>query len=97
MNLKPQEIKLAEQLIKMLSQPFRPKQYHDEFQEKLRKLIEAKQHGKSVEIGAEPQHAPIIDMMTALKKSLAATSAAPAESKKAGRAKGTLQTVRKAS
>jgi DNA end-binding protein Ku len=97
-ELKPQEVKLTEQLIKSLSQPFKPKQYHDEFQEKLRKLIEAKQHGKSIEIGAEPSRAPIIDMMTALKKSLAATSSGSAENKRgSGRAKRTVQSVRKAS
>ena len=98
MELKPQEIKLAEQLIKSLSQPFKPKQYHDEFQERLRKLIEAKQHGKSIEIGTGPRRAPIIDMLTALKKSLAATSSGSAGNKSAsGRAKRTAQSVRKAS
>ena len=97
-ELKPQEIKLAEQLIKSLSQPFKPKQYHDEFQERLRKLIEAKQHGKSIEIGTGPRRAPIIDMLTALKKSLAATSSGSAGNKSAsGRAKRTAQSVRKAS
>jgi len=66
-NLKPQEVKLAEQLIESLTEPFKPKQYHNEFQEKLKKLIEAKRHGKSVEIGEQqPKRAPVIDMMTAL-------------------------------
>jgi len=74
-NLKPQEVKLTEQLIESLTEPFKPKRYHNEFQEKLKKLIEAKQHGKSVEIGEQhPKKAPVIDMMTALKKSLAASS-----------------------
>ena len=96
-ELKPQEVKLTEQLIKSMSQPFKPKQYHDEFQEKLRKLIEAKQHGKSIEIGAEPSRAPIIDMMAALKKSLAAASSGSEENKRAsGRAKRAVQSVRKA-
>jgi non-homologous end joining protein Ku len=36
-------------------------------------LIEAKQHSKSVEIEQQPKRAPVIDMMTALKKSLAAS------------------------
>jgi DNA end-binding protein Ku len=75
MNLKPQEVKLTEQLIESLTEAFKPKQYHNEFQEKLKKLIEAKQQGKRVEIGEEqPKRAPVIDMMTALKKSLAASS-----------------------
>jgi DNA end-binding protein Ku len=74
-NLKPQEVKLTEQLIESLTEPFKPKQYHNEFQEKLKKLIEAKRHGTTVEIGLQqPKRAPVIDMMTALKKSLAANS-----------------------
>jgi DNA end-binding protein Ku len=97
-DLKPQEVKLTEELIKTLSQPFKPKQYHDEFQEKLRKLIEAKQHGKSIEIGTELRRAPIIDMMTALKKSLAATYSGSTEKKRgSGSRKRNLQGVRKAS
>jgi len=79
-NLKPQEVKLTEQLIESLTEPFKPKQYHNEFQEKLKKLIAAKQHGNSVEIGEQqPKRAPVIDMMTALKKSLAASSVGSVE------------------
>ena len=86
-SLKPQEIKLTEQLIGSLTEPFKPKQYHDEFQDKLRKLIEAKQHGKSVEIGPEStKRAPVIDMMTALKKSLEAASSGSGE-KRPGKSK----------
>jgi DNA end-binding protein Ku len=79
-KLKPAEIKLTEQLIESLTEPFEPKQYHDEFQERLRKLIEAKQQGKSIEIPGKKQ-APVIDMMTALKKSLAAHSSPNGEKK----------------
>ena len=97
-DLKPQEVKLTEQLIKSMTEPFKPKQYHDEFQDKLRKLIEAKQRGKSIEIGKEPRSVGIIDMMTALKKSLGAPSSGSKEKKKAnGRAKKAVQAIRKAS
>ena len=74
-HLKPQEVKLAEQLIGTMTQPFKPTRYHDEFQERLHKLIEAKRHGKAVESVPEPKFAPVIDMMAALKKSLAARAA----------------------
>jgi DNA end-binding protein Ku len=97
-ELKPQEVKLTEQLIKAMSEPFKPKRYHDEFQDRLRHLIEDKQHGKSIEIGADPPRAPIIDMMTALKKSLAASSAASVQQKRRnGKTKDAVRTVRKAS
>jgi DNA end-binding protein Ku len=97
-ELKPQEVKLTEQLIKAMAETFQPKRYHDEFQDKLRKLIEAKKHGKSIEIGRESRHASIIDMKTALEKSLAASSVSSVERKRRnGRAKSAVKTVRKAS
>jgi len=80
LNMKPQEIKLTEQLIASLTEPFKPQQYHNEFQQRLKQLIEAKKQGKTVEIGAESKRkAPVIDMMTALKKSLEAGSSGGSE------------------
>ena len=74
-KLKPQEIKLAEQLVENLSEPFRLEKYHDEFQERLKALIEAKRKGREVAAPPELHRAPVIDMMAALKKSLAASGA----------------------
>jgi DNA end-binding protein Ku len=97
-DLKPQEVKLTEQLIKTMTEPFKPTKYHDEFQDKLRKLIEAKRHGKTIEIGKEPGQFAVIDMKSALRKSLAASSSSSREKKKGnGKAKKTGQTMRKAS
>ena len=96
--LKPEEVKLTEQLVKTMSHPFKPKEYHNEFQDKLRKLLEDKKHGKTVEIGEEPRHAAIIDMKTALERSLAASSSGSGEKKKSNdKTKKTRQSVRKAS
>src|ERR1700719_2445370 len=96
-NLKPQEVKLTEQLIESLTEPFKPKQYHNEFQEKLKKLIAAKQHGKGVEIGEQKKRAPVIDMMTALKKSLAAHSPRSGEKRSRKSKPRRIQTARKVS
>ncbi len=71
-ELKPQEIKLAEELVKSLSAPFKPQDYRDEFQERLRELVEAKTHGKTVTTAPTSKRAPVIDIMQALKQSLAA-------------------------
>ena len=71
-QVKPQEIKLAEQLVKTLTTNFKPEQYHDDYQVKLRALVDAKSKGK--EVVAEEPAAPrgrVIDMMEALKRSLA--------------------------
>ncbi len=69
-KLSPHEIKLAEQLVDNLSEHFNLKKYHDEFETRLRALIEAKQKGRDMAATPRPERAPVIDMMTALKKSL---------------------------
>ena len=76
LHLKPEEIKLAEQLIETLSEDFNPAKYHDTFQERLRALVEAKQKGKTVRERPVPRQAQVIDMMEALKKSLRETARA---------------------
>jgi len=85
-KLKPQEIKLAEQLVDTLSEDFKLSKYHDEFQGRLQALIEAKRKGKDIAAAPEPHRAPVIDMMAALKKSLAATSGAKKQPAHAERA-----------
>jgi DNA end-binding protein Ku len=75
-KLRPEEVKLADQLVQSLSAPFKPEQYHDEFQEQLNALIESKLKGKAVTVPSRPAaKAPVIDMMEALKRSLAKDSA----------------------
>jgi len=104
-KFKPQEVELTEQLVNSLLEPFKPKQYHDDFQLNLRKLIEAKQHGKSAEIEDKSSPPPVIDIMTALKKSLATNSSpgssaspgSPQKKKGKGRTKRGIHSVRKAS
>jgi DNA end-binding protein Ku len=70
-ELKDQEKKLAQQLIESLASPFEPQKYRDEYQESLRSVIAAKQQGQEVTEAAHPHMAPVIDLMDALKKSLA--------------------------
>jgi DNA end-binding protein Ku len=92
LHLRPQEIKLAEQLIETLSEDFNPKQYHDTFQDKLRELVQAKQKGKTVTEKTAQPHAKVIDIMDALKKSLRSKSGETG--KRRGASKGTVHTMR---
>jgi DNA end-binding protein Ku len=92
-KLKPQEIKLAEQLVDTLSERFKPQKYHDTFQENLKKLIEAKQAGKTVVAEPEARRAPVIDMMEALKRSIRQTEMG--EAKKPERVKKVEREERK--
>jgi len=69
-QLKPQEVKLAEQLVETLSEDFKPEKYHDTFQQNLKTLIEATLKGETM-VEAQPiKRAPVIDMMEALKRSV---------------------------
>ena len=70
-ELKDQEKKLAQQLIESLAAPFDPQKYRDEYQENLKAMIAAKLKGQQVTEVAQPHLAPVIDLMEALKKSLA--------------------------
>jgi len=80
-KLNPLEVKLAEQLIQTLAGEFQPKEYGDEFQQRLNELIEAKLKGKAIATSPEVSQAPVIDIMEALKKSLAASEARKPEPK----------------
>ena len=76
-TVKPEEVKLAKQLVDSLTGEFEPKKYRDEYQERLKALVDAKLKGREVATAPEPELAPVIDMMEALKRSLAAREAAP--------------------
>jgi DNA end-binding protein Ku len=76
LQLKPQEIKLADQLVESLSENFNPAKYHDTFQEQLRALVEAKQKGKTITERAVPEPSKVVNIMDALKKSVRRTETA---------------------
>jgi DNA end-binding protein Ku len=69
-TVKPQEVALAEKLVEGLAADFDPSKYRDEYQERLKQLIEAKREGQTVEAAAPKKRAPVIDLMQALQKSL---------------------------
>jgi DNA end-binding protein Ku len=85
-EVKDQEKKLARQLIESLAAPFEPQKYRDEYQENVRTMIAAKLKGQEVTEVAQPHMAPVIDLMEALKKSLAEKQAPVASSAPAGQA-----------
>src|ERR1700733_783600 len=82
-SLQKPEIELAEQFIRQLTAKFEPEQYKDEYQQRVLDMIETKRAGQVV--AGQPQKpklAPVIDLMEALKKSIAdrgvAAATAPA-------------------
>ena len=81
-EIKEQEKALAMRLIESLATHFKPEKFHDAYQENLQKLIEAKAHGQKLSIVPPAAKAPVIDLMEALKKSLAAKPAPAAAPEK---------------
>jgi DNA end-binding protein Ku len=72
MTLQKPEMDLAEQFIRQLTAKFEPEQYKDEYQDRVLALIETKRAGQVVAgQPAKPKLAPVIDLMEALKKSIA--------------------------
>jgi DNA end-binding protein Ku len=69
--VKDKELDMAKMLISSLEAEFEPQKYHDNYRENLRQMIEAKIEGKKVVETPEAHIAPVIDIMEALKKSLA--------------------------
>jgi DNA end-binding protein Ku len=86
-SVKEPELELARQLIDGLVGDFDPTEFKSEYRENLRDMLEAKLKGEEI---AEPEpvtEAPVVDLMEALKRSVAATKGAdgkkPAARKKA--------------
>jgi DNA end-binding protein Ku len=70
--VKDKELELANTLITSLAAEFEPAKYSDSYRENLMAMIQAKVQGRQVvEAPAAQQLAPVIDIMEALKASLA--------------------------
>ncbi|HUA18032.1 MAG TPA: Ku protein [Bryobacteraceae bacterium] len=75
--VKEQELKLAEMLVESLAAPFQPEKYHDTYRDNLQTLIDAKIKGQEVVTPPAAEPAKVIDIMQALKQSLAAAKKPP--------------------
>ena len=75
-TVKPAETTLARKLIEQLAADrFAPQQYHDHWRERLQEAVDRKVTGEEVAIPeAAPARAKVIDLMEALKQSLARES-----------------------
>jgi DNA end-binding protein Ku len=70
-EVRPQELKMAESLIETMVADFDPAEYKDAYREALQEVIEAKVAGREVvapEVSAEP--GPAVDLMAALRASV---------------------------
>ncbi|MEO3805748.1 Ku protein [Nonomuraea sp. B1E8] len=88
-EVRAQELKMAESLITTMESDFDPSEYHDTYREALQQVIEAKVAGKEVVAAREEEEAgPAVDLMAALRASVEAAKkereGEPAKQKKAG-------------
>ena len=71
--VRPQELKMAEQLVANLAEPFDPERYTDDYRANLMKVIKAKMKGQKVAVAEHddaPEDTKVIDLMARLQASL---------------------------
>ena len=70
--VRPQELKMATQLVANLAEPFHPEKYTDEYRANLMKIIHAKMKGQKIDMtpAEEPESTTVIDLMSRLQASL---------------------------
>jgi DNA end-binding protein Ku len=89
-EVKKPELDLAKQIIASLQGPFEPEELRNEYRARLRELLEAKAEGQEITVPEPVEVAPVIDLMEALRASVAA-----AKSKTADAAPATKTAARK--
>jgi DNA end-binding protein Ku len=88
-KVRGQELEMARQLIESLTSDWSPEEYSDEYREQLVRIVEAKVNGEEIEVVEAEPTAKVVDLMEALKASVAAakkeTPARPAAKKTAAK------------
>ena len=80
--VKEKELALAQSLVEALAGEFEPDKYKDTYRENLLQMIESKKEGKEIVATPEPRQEKVVDILEALKASLAVAKK-PAASAKA--------------
>jgi DNA end-binding protein Ku len=83
-KVKPEEMKLAKQVVATFDSELNLKDYKDEYREGLRKIIDAKIAGEEIVATEMPEPPKVVDLMEALRKSLNAVSTEKKKPIKAG-------------
>jgi DNA end-binding protein Ku len=84
-KVKPEEMKLARQVIQTFEQPLDLANYKDEYREGLQRIIDAKITGEEVVATSTEAPPKVVNLMEALKKSLDAVSAGKKKTAKAAK------------
>src|SRR5467141_3668374 len=68
---------LAKHIVNQKTADFEPERFEDHYEDALTELINAKRQGKTIAARPRPSGGNVVDLMDALKKSLASEAAAP--------------------
>jgi DNA end-binding protein Ku len=91
------ELDMARQLVSSLVGDFVPEEFENVYRGELRAMLEAKLEGKEITAPEPPPEAPVIDLMDALKQSVAQAKKERAPAKGAGAKKAPARKKRAAS
>ena len=86
-EVKESELALARQVIDSLAGEFDPADLHSDYRRDLKALLDAKLRGEEIAVPEPVVEAPVIDLMEALKASVAAAKKQEGDAKKPARAK----------
>jgi len=75
--IKEKELELAMSLVETLAASFEPEKYKDSYRESLEAVIQAKLQGQEIVEAPAPPMAKVVDIMEALKQSLAQVKKPP--------------------
>ena len=92
-EVKAPELDLAKQIIASLAGEFDPTELRSEYRESLRELLEAKLAGQEIETPEPSAPTPVVDLMEALRASVAAASKKPAAPKEKAAASSRKKTA----
>jgi DNA end-binding protein Ku len=95
-TVKPEEMKLAKQVIATFESPLNLKDYKDEYKEGLRRIIDAKIAGEEIVAPDVQEPARVVDLMEALRRSLDSVSQEKKKPAKADLKKAAAEKVAKA-
>jgi DNA end-binding protein Ku len=92
-EVKGPELDLAKQIIASLAGEFDPSELRSEYRESLRELLQAKLAGQEIETPEPAAPTPVVDLMEALRASVAAASKKPAAPKQKAAASSRKKTA----
>ena len=76
-KVRPNELEMAQTLIENLTADWDPAEFKDEYREAMLRIVEAKINGEEIEIVEPEPTAKVVDLMEALKASVAAAKKEP--------------------